>query len=139
MRTNASAPPARRRHNTGMSHRIPAIAAALALAACAALPARADLGLEGIPHFDHIVVLVLENEDAETTFGPTSSAHYLNGLRAEGTFLPEYYATSHVSLGNYITMMSGLPANQSTTSDCIGLSLYNCVQTVTAESPVSGP
>jgi len=44
-----------------------------------------------------------------------------------------------VSLGNYITMVSGLPPNSSTTSDCLGLSLYNCVQTVTAESPPTGP
>jgi hypothetical protein len=102
----------------------------------AALPARA---LEGIPHFDHVAVVVLENEDASDTFGRSSPAHYLNGLRAEGTFLPQYWATSHVSLGNYVTMMSGLPGNPSTDSDCLGLSLYNCVQTVQAESPATGP
>jgi formylglycine-generating enzyme required for sulfatase activity len=96
-------------------------------------------GLEGIPYFDHVVVVVLENEDASATFGPSSPAHYLNALRAQGTFLPQYFATSHVSLGNYVTMVSGLPANPSTTSDCLGLSLYNCVQTVTAESPPTGP
>src|SRR5204863_4286265 len=124
-----------------MQHRRPAITTvlALALAAAGALRARADIGLEGIPHFDHIAIIVLENEDADATFGPTSPAQYLNGLRAEGTFLPQYFATSHVSLGNYITMMSGLPVNPSTTSDCLGLSLYNCVQTVLAESPPTGP
>jgi hypothetical protein len=112
----------------------------LSLLLCAgALPARADIGLEGIPHFDHIAVVVLENEDASDTFGRSSPANYLNGLRAEGTFLPQYWATSHVSLGNYITMMSGLPGNPSTDSDCLGLSLYNCVQTVLAESPATGP
>jgi len=111
---------------------------ALVLTLGAGSRARAADGLEGIPHFDHIAIVVLENEDASETFGPASPAHYLNGLRNEGTFLPQYYATSHVSLGNYITMMSGLPANPSTTSDCLGLSLYNCVQTVTAESPPTG-
>jgi formylglycine-generating enzyme required for sulfatase activity len=116
-----------------------AFALSLVLVQAAAARAGADIGLEGIPHFDHVVVLTLENEDAGTTFGPTSPAHYLNGLRAEGTFLPQYFATSHVSLGNYVTMMSGLPANPSTTSDCLTVSLYNCVQTVTAESPVQGP
>src|SRR3989442_11598860 len=106
-----------------MPHHRTATAAALALALFSggALRARADIGLEGIPHFDHVVVLVLENEDASDTFGATSPAHYLNGLRAEGTFLPQYYGTSHVSLGNYVTMMSGLPANPSTTSDCLGI------------------
>jgi hypothetical protein len=100
--------------------------------------ARSDIGLEGIPHFDHIVVLTLENEDAGDTFGASSPAVYLNSLRAEGAFLSQYFGTSHVSLGNYITMMSGLAPNPSTTSDCLGLSLYNCVQTVTAESPPTG-
>src|SRR5258706_2074466 len=122
------------RRRTAIAH---AIAAPL-LVLIGAAHARADIGLEGIPHFDHIVVLALENEDASDTFGPASPAHYLNGLRAEGTFLPQYYGTSHVSLGNYVTMMSGLPVNPSTTSDCLGLSLYNCVQTVTAESPPTG-
>jgi formylglycine-generating enzyme required for sulfatase activity len=123
----------------GMPHRRTAITVVLALAATGALRARADLGLEGIPRYDHVAIIVLENEDASDTFGPGSPAQYLNGLRAEGTYLPQYFATSHVSLGNYITMMSGLPANPSTTSDCLGLSLYNCVQTVVAESPPSGP
>ena len=100
----------------------------------AAAPAGATTpGLEGIPRFDHIVVLPLENEDATTTFGPSSPAHYLNSLRARGTYLPQYYGTSHVSLGNYVTMISGLPANPSTISDCLGISLWTCVQTVTAE------
>src|SRR4051794_19247421 len=36
-------------------------------------------GLEGVPHFDHVVVLTLENESAATTFGPGSPATYLNG------------------------------------------------------------
>src|SRR5262245_8140857 len=123
-----------------MSHRysVPLFLAST-LALSGARGAAADPGLEGIPQFDHIVVVALENEDASDTFGPSSPAVYLNGLRAEGTFLPQYYGTSHVSLGNYITMMSGLPANPSTTSDCLGLSLYNCVATVTAESPPSGP
>jgi len=109
------------------------------LALSGARGASADVSLEGIPRFDHIVVITLENEDASDTFGPSSQAVYLNGLLAEGTFLPQYFGTSHVSLGNYITMMSGLMANPSTTSDCLGLSLYNCVLSVTAQSPTQGP
>src|SRR4051794_7318056 len=63
-------------------------------------------GLEGVPRFDHIVVLTLENESATTTFGAGSPAQYLNGLRAQGVFVPGYYGTSHVSLPNYIAMVS---------------------------------
>src|SRR4029077_11560558 len=35
-------------------------------------------GLEGIPGYDHVFVLILENESFSSSFGPTSPAHYLN-------------------------------------------------------------
>jgi phosphatidylinositol-3-phosphatase len=85
-------------------------------------------GLEGIPHFDHVVVLVEENESATTTFGPGSPAVYLNGLRSKGVFLPNYYGTAHLSLTNYIAMVSGQPPNPLTISDCSEVSLWTCVQ-----------
>lgn len=84
--------------------------------------------LEGVPHYDHIVVLTLENESATATFGPASPATYLNGLRAQGVFLPNYYGVSHVSLDNYIAMTSGQPPNGITNTDCSTVSLYVCAQ-----------
>jgi hypothetical protein len=87
--------------------------------------------LEGVPHFDHVVVLVLENESANTTFAPGSPATYLNGLRSQGVFVPNYYGTSHLSLPNYIAMVSGQLANGVTNTDCSLLSLYVCAQTTT--------
>jgi len=89
-------------------------------------------GLEGVPHYDHIVVLTLENESASTTFGPGSPATYLNGLRSQGVFVPGYYGTSHVSLPNYIAMVSGQLSNGLTNTDCASVSLYVCAQTTTA-------
>ncbi|MCU1623577.1 MAG: hypothetical protein JWL79_2422, partial [Frankiales bacterium] len=44
----------------------------------------ASAGLEGVAHFDHVVVLTEENESATTTFAPGSPATYLNGLRGKG-------------------------------------------------------
>ena len=88
----------------------------------------ATVGLEGIPHFDHVVVLTEENESASTTFGPGSPAVYLNSLRSKGVFLPNYYGTGHVSLDNYIAMVSGQPLNPLTASDCAAVSLWTCVQ-----------
>jgi hypothetical protein len=85
--------------------------------------------LEGVPHFDHVVVLVLENESANTTFAPGSPATYLNGLRSQGVFVPNYYGTSHLSLPNYIAMVSGQLANGLTNTDCSTVSLYICAQT----------
>ena len=91
-------------------------------------PAAAATGLEGIPHFDHVVVLTEENESASTTFGADSPATYLNSLRSKGVFLPNYYGTGHVSLSNYIAMVSGQPINPLTASDCASVSLWTCVQ-----------
>jgi phospholipase C len=88
----------------------------------------AATGLEGIPRFDHVVVLTEENESASTTFAPGSAAVYLNSLRSKGVFLPNYYGTGHVSLDNYIAMVSGQPLNPLTSSDCTAVSLWTCAQ-----------
>lgn len=89
---------------------------------------------EGLPQFSHVVVLVEENEDAAATFAEGSPATYLNGLRERGVFLPNYFGTSHASLGNYITLVSGQASNPVLDSDCAGLSLYACAQSVAAGS-----
>jgi hypothetical protein len=97
--------------------------------AFSSLPAHSvDYGLEGVRHFDHVVVLVLENQNYDTSWGPGSVAHYLNSLRAEGVFADQYFATGHVSLDNYITMVSGQPWNPVTGSDCATVNLWMCVQ-----------
>jgi phospholipase C len=103
---------------------------AMAAPAASASPA----GLEGVPHFDHVVVLTEENESASTTFGAGSPATYLNGLRSQGVFLPNYYGTGHVSLDNYIAMTSGQPPQPLTMSDCASVSLWTCVQPQSALS-----
>ena len=102
---------------------VPAVAVSVS-AARAATPS----GLEGIPRFSHVVVLTEENEAESATFAATSPAHYLNSLRAQGVFLPDYYGTGHASLDNYIAMVSGQPDNPLSAGDCVELSLYNCAQ-----------
>ena len=104
-------------------------AVALLLASLGSLPAgAAAAGLEGIPRFSHIVVLVLENESFATTWGSGSVAAYLNGLRSQGVLADHYYGTGHQSLDNYIAMTSGQPVQPATAADCMGLNLYTCVQ-----------
>jgi phosphatidylinositol-3-phosphatase len=67
----------------------------------------------------HIVVIDLENEDEATTFGPSSPATYLNGtLLKQGVFVPNYYATGHASLDNYIAQISGQAPTEETSADC---------------------
>src|SRR5262249_13672792 len=73
----------------------------------------------------HVVVIDLENEDFGDTFGPGSPATYLNGtLRAQGELVENYYATSHASLGNYISQVSGQASTPSANNDCIDLSKF---------------
>lgn len=110
------------------------IAAPHASAAPKAAPSAAPVvGLEGVAHFDHIVVLTEENASAKNTFASDSKAVYLRSLAKQGVFLPNYYGTSHVSLGNYIAMVSGQVPNPTNTTDCLGLSLWTCVQPQTAQ------
>lgn len=68
---------------------------------------------------NHVFVITLENEGYDVTFGPTSQAPYLSKtLPAQGVLLTQYYGTGHVSLDNYIAMISGQAATNETRSDC---------------------
>jgi hypothetical protein len=88
--------------------------AALLLGAGSSASARAQT-----PPIKHVFVIVLENENADTSFGPSSPAPYLaKELTRRGEYLPNYYAIGHVSLPNYIAMISGQSPNLQTQSDC---------------------
>jgi phosphatidylinositol-3-phosphatase len=72
---------------------------------------------------EHILVIDLENESYAATFGSTSPAIYLNTvLLQRGELVPNYFATSHVSLGNYTSQVSGQGTNPSLNNDCLALS-----------------
>jgi hypothetical protein len=69
---------------------------------------------------NHILVIELENEGFDATFGPGSPATYLNGtLRKKGELLQNYYATGHASLDNYISQVSAQAPTQTTQADCL--------------------
>ncbi|HEX8054321.1 MAG TPA: alkaline phosphatase family protein, partial [Thermoleophilaceae bacterium] len=88
---------------------------ALAAAVLAASPAPAGAAP---PPVKHVFVLLLENENADSTFGADSKAPYLaKTLRAQGAFVPNYYATGHLSLDNYISLVSGQGPNPFTQAD----------------------
>jgi hypothetical protein len=71
------------------------------------------------PKINHVWVIVLENKDYSETFGPDTKAPYLaQQLTQSGQLVQNYYATSHLSLGNYITMISGQAPNPQTQADC---------------------
>ena len=73
----------------------------------------------GLPAIRHVFVIVLENESASTTFGPSSPAPYLaKTLTSEGAYLPNYYGIGHESNDNYIAMISGQAPNPLNQADC---------------------
>src|SRR4051794_552964 len=88
--------------------------ASLLLAAAVATPASAAL-----PPVKHVFVIVLENKDYDQSFAANSPAPYISQtLAAQGQVLEQYFGTSHASLGNYISMISGQAPNPDTQGDC---------------------
>jgi len=72
-----------------------------------------------MPKIGHVFVLVLENENFVTTFGPGTRAPYLaKELPTQGAMLTRYYGIGHYSLDNYIAMISGQAPNPVTQNDC---------------------
>ena len=73
----------------------------------------------------HVFVITLENKDYDETFGTTAATSsqdpYLKGLATQGALLRQYFGTGHVSLDNYIAMMSGQPSTVDTETDCFKL------------------
>jgi phosphatidylinositol-3-phosphatase len=73
----------------------------------------------GLPAIHHVFIIMLENKDNDVTFGPTSPAPYLaQTLSAKGAYLQNYFGTGHVSLDNYISLVSGQAPNPATQYDC---------------------
>jgi hypothetical protein len=96
------------------------LALAALLACFFVLPAARAAAL---PPIKHVWIVVLENENYDTTFGPNSKAPYLaKTLTAQGQLLTQYYGIGHFSLDNYIAMVSGQPPNPQTQADCM---VYN--------------
>lgn len=67
----------------------------------------------------HVFVIVLENEGFDVTFGANSPAPFLSKtLPSQGVLLKNYFGTGHVSLDNYVAMISGQAATPQTRNDC---------------------
>src|ERR1700761_6028518 len=72
----------------------------------------------------HVFVIVLENKSFSDTFGTSTQDPYLQKtLVPAGALLTQYYGTGHVSLDNYISLISGMAPTSDTDNDCVpGLS-----------------
>jgi phosphatidylinositol-3-phosphatase len=68
----------------------------------------------------HVFMIVLENKNYSDTFGTSTQDPYLQKtLVPMGALLTQYYGTGHVSLDNYISMISGQAPTADTTNDCL--------------------
>jgi phospholipase C len=72
--------------------------------------------LPAIPDFEHIVLILLENEYFQDIIGNPQLAH-LNALAKKNVLLTNYFAVSHPSLPNYLALVSG--STQNITKDCL--------------------
>jgi hypothetical protein len=66
----------------------------------------------------HVFVLTMENKNFTDSFGTSTQDPYLKALATQGAMLNQYYGTGHVSLDNYVAMMSGQPSTIDTETDC---------------------
>ncbi len=67
----------------------------------------------------HVFIIVLENKNYNDTFGTSTQDPYLQKtLVPQGALLTEYYGTGHVSLDNYISLISGQAPTPDTVGDC---------------------
>jgi hypothetical protein len=95
------------------------LAAAMLAGSLAAPPAMADRDGK----IGHVFVIVLENEGFNTTFGTAAQQNpatqfLAQTLPSQGVLLSQYYGTGHVSLDNYIAMLSGQSSTVQTHVDC---------------------
>ncbi|MCL5797303.1 MAG: alkaline phosphatase family protein [Patescibacteria group bacterium] len=69
-----------------------------------------------IPHFDHIVLIVMENKSYDEIVG-SKNAPFINNLIKSGSLAGNYYAISHPSLPNYLAILGG--STFGITTDCV--------------------
>lgn len=68
----------------------------------------------------HVFMIVLENKNYSDTFQNSTQDPYLQKtLVPMGGLLTQYYGTGHVSLDNYVSMVSGQSPTPDTDNDCL--------------------
>jgi hypothetical protein len=86
----------------------------------------------------HVFVIVEENESYTDSYVHNPN-HYLGrALQRQGTLLTHYYAIGHVSLDNYLAMMSGQAPNPDTSSDCMRYTDFNGTKQPATLTPSGG-
>jgi phosphatidylinositol-3-phosphatase len=101
---------------------------ALLVAVAAAGGAQARVA---VPSFDHAIVIVFENKEANEVIG-NADAPTFNALAKRYAFATRYYGVTHPSLPNYLALVSG--STQGFTTDCTScvVSARNLADTLAA-------
>jgi hypothetical protein len=60
-----------------------------------------------IPHFDHVFLIYLENQDYKSVIGNTKEAPFVNSLLPKSSLLANVFAEEHPSDGNYLSFAGG--------------------------------
>ncbi|WP_316151523.1 alkaline phosphatase family protein [Cupriavidus sp. BIC8F] len=94
---------------------ISCVTVAGALSACNSMGDSAPPTMQSVKH---VFVLTMENKNYNDTFGSSTQDPDLQAMAKQGALLTQYFGTGHVSLDNYIAMMSGQPSTKETQSDC---------------------
>lgn len=84
------------------------ILSTLCLALCALFlgPAQPAAAINGVPTFDHIFEIVMENKEYSSIIG-SSSAPYINSLAQKYGLATHSYGTTHPSMPNYLSLIAG--------------------------------
>jgi hypothetical protein len=102
------------------------LAAALTLSSCSSGTSNALETVAVTGKVKHVFLITLENKNYAQTFGASTAAPYLaTTLASQGALLQGYYGTGHVSLDNYVSMISGQLGTPQTTSDCSTYADFN--------------
>lgn len=85
------------------------IAALSLLCATIAGPAHAVEGPvpNGVPHLDHVFVIMMENHGYAQIIGDTSNAPFINKMAKSGNLGTNYFGVGHPSLTNYLEVVGG--------------------------------
>jgi hypothetical protein len=99
--------------------KIAVCAAAVAVFAACSGASSAPAPVYPYPVINHVFTIILENQAYDNTFGTVMPVPYLSKtVAAQGALLENYYGTSHFSLGNYLSLVSGQAVTQDNQDDC---------------------
>jgi hypothetical protein len=95
-------------------------AAAVFMATACIAHAASDEVITQAARIRHVFIIVLENKNYADTFQTSPQDPYLRQtLVPMGALLTQYYGTGHVSLDNYISLISGQAPTRDTIDDCL--------------------